>query len=142
MYLLCLQGCVSEGTENKGNKQRNMQGASRDSHILESDDHSNGEMEFPPGLISPQSQILLALLMITSAEILGRIGLPKLPLEDCLFPNADEVAGTAERSARRRAPTGGPTASVINLKGYVNRIIGIILHVGTRRLKRIQRGRK
>jgi hypothetical protein len=60
----------------------------------------------------------------TQAEVLDRIALPELPLEEPLFSDVDEVARIAGSSGRRRAPISGPAELAISLWEYVDQVAG------------------
>jgi hypothetical protein len=65
---------------------------------------------------------LLALLIVTRTEVLERIILPELSLEDVIFSAPDEAVRAAERPASRRAPIPGPIEFTISLKADVDTV--------------------
>jgi hypothetical protein len=96
---------------------KSTQPISRDSGFLQIHALFSGELEFPAAWISPQSERSHGPpLVVTPAEVLGRIVLSELPLEEFVFPDVDEVAKTAGRSEGRRAPIAWPTEFAISLK--------------------------
>jgi hypothetical protein len=67
---------------------------------------------------------LLAPLTMTPADVLARIAMPEIGLEDDVFSGLPEVPLPAGRAGHRRAPIPRPIEFVINLKVYVDKVAG------------------
>jgi hypothetical protein len=59
------------------------------------------------------------------SEVLDRIPMPEMALENYLFPEPTEAAVPPDRARRRRAPIHRPTEFAVSLKEYINNLTGI-----------------
>jgi hypothetical protein len=67
---------------------------------------------------------LLAPLTVTPADVLARIAMPEVTLEEYVFAPATEAALPAGRAGNRRTPIPKPTDFAVNLKAYIGKVAG------------------
>jgi hypothetical protein len=73
---------------------------------------------------------LFAPLTVTPADVLARIAIPQIGLEDYIFGATPEGPLPAGRARHRRALVPGPTEFAVNLKTYVDKMAGTCLLCG------------
>jgi hypothetical protein len=74
-------------------------------------------VEFYPGRILPQSQKSMDSLTVVPSEVLDRICIPEMALENYVFPEPTEAAVPLDR-----APIPKPTEFAGSLKAYVDKL--------------------
>jgi hypothetical protein len=72
--------------------------------------------------VNPKNR--LAPLTVTPADVLARIAIPEIGLEDYIFGAPLEVPLPAGRVGHRRAPIPRPTEFAVNLKEYLEKVAG------------------
>jgi hypothetical protein len=125
MYLRCIPDTIYKGTKDKENERRNIKEIPHNPGVLQSEVITMVRGSLLPARFRLNPTHLFAPLTVTSAEVLDRIVLPELPLEEFIFDDVDEVTRTVEGPGRRPAQILGLSERGITLKAYVNEITGI-----------------